>query len=291
MNRIIVGIIIAYSSGFALMSKAQVVTLADTIRKSDQSFFPLMRKFKQKAIDAGADFPKPYGLAGSMYYQQQQMGITKIRLGAIELSEDNGVIDFADSKISNTVVSSQMRADVWVLPFVNVYGMVGRVNTFNDIDLTINLNPPPGSPTPGDINLLRENTIANINGTVAGLGTVIAGGYGKVFANINVTWAQSWLSEVNSIQKSFVAFPMAGLSTHFANLFVGGIYQNTGQINKGSFQGTGGQPIQYELQFSAKRWNYAFGFNKSIGNWSVVLIQGVGARTNSVVEVGYRFGK
>jgi hypothetical protein len=291
MNKKSIIYISIYFIGVSTVAQAQVVSLADTLRKNNQSFFPLMRGFKQKAIEAGAEFPKPYGLAGSMYYQQQQMEITKIRLGALELSEDNGVIDFADSQIRNTVVSSQMRADMWVLPFVNLYGMVGRVNTFNDIDLTINLNPPPGSPTPGDINLLRDNTIANINGTVAGLGTVIAGGYGKVFANINLTWAQSWLNEVNSIQKSFVAFPMVGLSTNFANLFIGAIYQNTGQTNKGSFQGSGGQSINYELQFSAERWNYTFGLNKSIGNWSVVLIQGVGARTNSVVEVGYRFGK
>jgi hypothetical protein len=267
---------------------AQVVTFKDTSAK--ESFFPLMHKFKAKAEAAGAQFPKPYGIAGSMYYQQQNMEITRIKIGNIELAEDNGVIDFDDSNIKNTVVSSQARADVWVLPFVNLYGMVGRVNTFNDITLKINLNPPPGSPSQEDIELMRERTIANINGTVAGFGTVIAGGYGKMFANVNLTWAQTWLDEVNSIQKSFVAFPMAGLTTKFANLFVGAIYQNTGQVNKGAFPGTNGQSVNYELRFSASRWNYTVGFNKSIGNWSMVLMQGFGARTNSVVEVGYRFG-
>lgn len=83
---------------------------------------------------------------------------------------------------------------------------------------------------------------------------------------------------------------MAGITTNFANLFAGGIYQNTGHINKGSFPGSNGEKVNYELRFSASRWNYVVGFNKSIGNWSMVLIQGFGARTNSVVEVGYRFG-
>lgn len=269
-------------------STAQVVTFRDTSAK--ESVFPLMHKFKAKAEAAGAQFPKPYGIAGSMYYQQQNMKITSIKLGALELTEDNKVIDFAESNIRNTVVSSQVRADVWVLPFVNVYGMLGRVNTFNDITLNINLNPPPGSPSQEDIELLRERTIANINGTVAGFGTVLAGGYGKMFANVNITWAQTWLNEVNSIQKSFVVFPMAGLTTQFANLFVGAIYQNTGQVNKGGFTGSNGQQVNYELRFSASRWNYTVGLNKSIGNWSMVLMQGFGARTNSVVEVGYRFG-
>ncbi len=291
MNRIkpiLVGLVLAFGSQTAI---AQTVTFADTAYNKNHSFFPLMRKFKQKALAAGAEFPKPYGIAGSMYFQQQQMKIVKIRLGSIELSEDNGVIDFDDSEIRNTVISSQIRADVWVLPFVNLYGMAGRVNSFNDIDLTINLNPPPGAPSQGTINLLRENAIAGISGTVVGLGTVVAGGYGKVFANVNVTWAQSWLDQVNSVQKSFVAFPMIGLTTGFANLFVGGIYQNIGQVNKGTINGSGGVPINYELEFSAQQWNYCIGFNKSIGHWSMVMMQGFGARTNSVVEVGYRFGK
>lgn len=250
-----------------------------------------MQGFKKKAEAAGAQFPKPYGIAGSMYYQNQRMDINKITFGNLVLEEGNGVINFGESNIRNTVVSSQLRADLWILPFVNIYGMLGRVNTFNDIDLSINLSPPPGSPTVGDINLLQTQQIANINGTVAGAGAVIAGGYGKLFVNVNITWAQTWLNEVNSIQKSFVAFPMAGVTTNFANLFLGGIYQNTGSVNRGSFKGSSGQVINYTLEYSAKRWNYAFGLNKSIGNWSVVVIQGVGARTNGVVEVGYRFGK
>jgi hypothetical protein len=272
-------------------SSAQVVTFSDSTYSKDKSFFPLMKKLQEKAVKAGAQFPKPYGIAASMYFQKQQMDITKIRVGSIELDEDNGIISFEDSNIQNTVVSSQIRADVWILPFVNVYGMLGQVHTFNDIDLTINLNPLPNSPNVEDIELLRENSIAGITGRVVGLGTVVAGGYQKVFVNLNLTWAQSWLDNLNSIQKSFVAFPMIGYTGNFANFFVGGIYQNIGQVNKGSFKGTGAERIHYELEFSAEQWNYCIGFNKSIGNWSVVLMQGFGERTNSVIEVGYRFGK
>lgn len=275
---------------FASYVQAQVVTMPDSTLKNDQSFFPLMRGFKAKAVKAGAVFPKPYGISGSMYYQQQQMDITKIRLGDIEISEEGGIIDFEDSKIRNTVTTTQMRADVWLLPFVNVYGMAGRVNTFNDIDLSINLAAPPGSPNLGNIELLQQRSIANVNGTVAAVGTVVAGGYGKVFVNVNLTWAKTWLNEVNSTQKAFVAFPMAGLTTKFANLFAGGIYQNTGQTNKGSFTGTDGAIVKYELQFTASRWNYVIGLNKAIGPWSFVMSQGFGKRTSSIIEVGYRFG-
>ncbi len=276
--------------GSACMVYAQVVSLPDSWQRKDLSFFPLMRGFKEKAVKAGAEFPKPYGISGSMYYQQQRMEISNIRLGDIQISEEGGIIDFDNSNIRNTITTTQCRADVWVLPFVNMYGMVGRVSSFNDIDLIINLNPPPGSPNIGDINLLKERSIANVNGTVAGFGTVVAGGYGKVFANVNLTWAKTWLNEVNSTQKAFVAFPMAGITTQFANLFAGGIFQNAGQTNKGSFTGANGQLVSYEVEFNASRWNYVIGLNKTIGSWSVVLFQGFGERTSSTIEVGYRFG-
>jgi hypothetical protein len=144
----------------ARIGNAQVVTMPDTTLKANQSFFPLMRTFKEKALKAGAEFPKPYGISGSMYYQQQRMDISKIRLGNIEISEEGGIIDFDESNIRNTVTTTQFRGDVWILPFVNVYGMLGRVTSFNDFDLSINLNPPVGSPDIGDINLLKERSIA-----------------------------------------------------------------------------------------------------------------------------------
>lgn len=272
--------------------QAQAVTFGDStkVKLDNMSFFPLMRKFKQRAIAAGAEFPKPYGVAGSMYTQRQSMDITSIKFGNLLLEDGNGVINFGESNIKNTVISQQLRADVWVLPFVNVFGMVGRVSTFNQINLNVNLNPPPGSPSQEDLELFRVRTLANLNGIVAGVGTVVAGGYGDFFANVNITFARTFLEEVNSVQKSFVTFPMVGVRT-FANVFVGVIYQGTDAVNRGQFTGANGNPLNYEVRYKANRVNYCVGLNKQLGNWSFVIFQGFGDRVNSAVEVGYRFGK
>lgn len=270
------------------LATGQVLEATST---SEHSVFPLMYNFLEKARAAGAEFPKPYGISGSMYFQRMRMEIEKVQVGNLLLDPEDGIINFADSEIKNTVVSQQIRADIWVLPFVNLYAMAGRVTTFNDIRLKVNLNAPPipGLP-PGDIPILERQEIANINGTVVGMGTVLAGGYKNIFANVNLTYAKTYLDEVQSFQTSWVAFPMVGVTTGFADLFVGAIYQNNGQVNKGVFTGSNGETIPYTVNYRSKLWNYTVGFNKSIGNWSVVLIQGFGPRVNSVLEIGYRFG-
>ncbi len=270
-------------------AKGQVIMRSDTVR--GRGLFPLMRGFVEQAEAMGAEFPKPYGIAASMYYQRMNMSIQRVSLGDIVLDPSEGIIDFDGSEIQNTVISSQARADVWVLPFMNVYGMLGRVTTFNDIGLQINLNtdPIPGI-TPGDITLFERQEIANINGRVLGIGTVLAGGYQNFFANVNITWAKTYLEEVDSYQQSFVVFPMVGISSDFANFIAGAIYQDSGQVNKGSFTNSSGTTTRYEVEYDAKLWNFTVGLNKSIGNWSIVIFQGFGARTNSAIEVGYRFG-
>lgn len=284
-NRLLIVVMI----GITTVTSGQVIMKADSNRS--KRLFPLMHGLVDRAKAQGAEFPKPYGLAISSYYQRMEMGISRLDLAGIALDPQSGLINFGQSEIKNTVISSQARADVWVLPFVNVYGMLGRVSTFNNINLQLNLN---GSAIPGigagDVKLLERQEIANINGRVMAVGTVVAGGYEKIFANVNITYAKTYLEEVNSFQTALVVFPMVGMSTKFANLFVGAIYQDTGQQNRGSFLGTNGTVIPYSIRYDASLWNYTVGLNKSIGNWTVVVVQGFGDRTNSVIEVGYRFG-
>jgi hypothetical protein len=274
----------------ASLACAQQPTFPDTAQRS-QRLFPLMHKMVDKAEAMGVEFPEPYGIAGSIYYQTQRMEISTISVGTLQLTDASSVVDIKGSAIENTTLTTQGRADLWLLPFLNVYGMAGRVTTFNDIRLKFNLTVPPiPGITQGDYKSLERNELAKVTGTVLGWGTVVAGGFGKVFANVNLTWANTYLNEVNSSQRAFVAVPMVGLRTDFANVFVGGMYQNTGQTNTGSFIGEGGTETQYTIEYKAVRWNYQVGLNKSIGHWQLNLIQGFGPRVNGVIEVGYRFG-
>lgn len=269
---------------------AQVVTFNDSSYKGN--LFPLMHKLVAKAKSQGAEFPKPFGITGSIYWQKMPMEIERVQIGNLLLEENGNIINVKDSKIENTTLTTQARADLWVLPFLNIYVMAGRVTTFNDINLRINLNVPPiPGLTPGDVKTIERGQIANVNGSVVAFGTVLAGGYKKIFANVNITWAQTHLNELKSEQKAFVAVPMVGYTTKFANLFVGAMYQNNGQQNKGNFTNSEGDLISYQIDYRSKKWNMVVGINKSFGPWQINIIQGFGARTNGIIEVGYRFGE
>lgn len=274
---------------------ALVISVNSSVAQSDdkaenKSIFPLMSDMLQKATDMGIEFPKPYGISASMYHQNQQMRIKTITVGDLRLDDEDDFVNINNSTIENTTIASQVRGDVWILPFINVYGMVGRVTTFNNLRLRFNLDVPaiPGL-TEGDFSVIERDQLVNINGTVLAYGTVLAAGYDKLFVNVNLSWASTRLEELGSTQDAFAAFPMVGLQTKFANVFVGGIYLNSGQSNEGSIVAENGSVTNYVLEFESQNWNFNLGFNKTIGNWSMSVIQGFGERNSSIIEVGYRF--
>ncbi len=250
----------------------------------------LYKKMAHVADSLGFELPKRYGISVSLYKQIQQMSITEINVGNLDLGTTGQIVNIRDSYIRNTTISAQARGDMWILPFVNVYAMVGKVTTFNDLRFKFNINIPPiPGLTEGDFRTIERAQLVNINGTIIGAGTVIAFGYKKLFCNINLSWARTYLDELDSKQKAFIAFPMVGVVTKFANLFLGTIYLNSGQTNKGAFMSTNGDLVNYNLKFEAHQWNYNIGINKSIDNWAFSIIQGFGSRNNTIIEVAYRF--
>ena len=136
------------------------------------------------------------------------MEIEKISVGQIVIKDNTSLVNIKDSLITNTTLTTQARGDVWVLPFMNGYGMVGKVTTFNDVRLKFNLDIPPiPGLTEGDFRTLERNELANVNGTVLAYGTVLAGGYGKIFVKVNLTWATTNLKEVTVHNEHLWPYP------------------------------------------------------------------------------------
>ena len=94
----------------------------ERILQNYKSIFPIWGK---KAIERGFDLPFPVGIGLNYMYMNQD-----IEFGALELSAGDfptQPVDFiqfggAESKVS----SYNVRLDLWLLPFLNVYGLYGR---------------------------------------------------------------------------------------------------------------------------------------------------------------------
>lgn len=132
----------------------------------------------QKAYQKGFDIPYPTGVMVNYVYIKQGLIIDNMRLG---LQTDNidlpltGVdfLEFGDNY--STASTVMVRPDVWVLPFLNVYGLFGTGNSKTEVNLKFPI---------------ELKSVVEQNVRTSGIGMTAAGGIGPVWLAIdgNITW-------------------------------------------------------------------------------------------------------
>lgn len=130
----------------------------------------------QKAYQKGFDIPYPLGVMVNYFYVNQGIDITNLQLGVESNAVDvplTGVdfIEFGDN--TNTTYSFNFRPDVWVFPFLNVYGIFG----YGTSDTEVNIISP-----------LNLQSIVTQNISTAGFGVMGAFGVGPVWVSVDGNW-------------------------------------------------------------------------------------------------------
>lgn len=140
-----------------------------------------------EALARGYELPLPFGVGVILTgIDDREIDVTDVRLG-IEGSADS-VSDYAMLGSSSTVFNSNLRFDTWLLPFLNVYAIVGYVRNESDTDIHVTL-PAPGQ-LPGSVEY--DTTVkTSLDGVVGGLGTTLAGGYKSFFAVLDYNYVRS----------------------------------------------------------------------------------------------------
>ena len=141
------------------------------------NIFPI---WGQKAYEKGFDIPYPTGLMANYFYAKQGLTIDNLRLG---LQTDNldiplTGVDFVQFGNNTSTASTYMvRPDVWVLPFLNVYGIFGTGNSRTEVNLKF----------PFELKSIVEQNV-----TTTGIGFTVAGGLGPVWIayDTNITWSK-----------------------------------------------------------------------------------------------------
>lgn len=139
------------------------------------NIFPI---WGQKAYEKGFDIPYPTGVMVNYVYMKQGLIIDNMRLGIQTDNLDLPLtgVDFIEFGNNYTTASTVMvRPDVWVLPFLNVYGLFGSGTSKTEVNLKFPVE-------------LKSVVEQNVNTT--GLGVTAAGGLGPVWLAVdwNVTW-------------------------------------------------------------------------------------------------------
>jgi opacity protein-like surface antigen len=142
----------------------------DSVLRTYDQLFPLLGK---KAIARGFDMPYSFGANIIGLYMNQGIDFTGLALS----TGDNPVqgvdfIQFGDNKTE--AITTNARVDLWVLPFLNVYGLAGIASSKTDVHVT----------APVDFVSHVENT-----GNYAGVGLTTAIGIKRNWLSFDINWA------------------------------------------------------------------------------------------------------
>ncbi len=297
---------------------------------SDDRYFPIWGKEARKL---GYVLPKTYGFSLSYMSMDQPIKINSINLsGPIRglpnqdlatvsdaLFDDYLDISNAKQKASNVT----LRADMWVLPFLNMYGILGYTDGTSTAPITCKQGRPV---EPGGIlhpNLMNRivnalcgdnpdetrhigNFDLDYHGMTYGIGTTLAGGVGNWFTILDANYTRTELDILDGQIDSVVISPRLGYRfTPYdkeLRVWVGGMYQGVQQEMAGKLNDilsgnlandvnavapNGRFDVKQELE---SEWNTTVGVNYVLSStWDVIGEIGIGERTSAFVSLEYRY--
>jgi len=136
----------------------------DSLKQMDYPYlFPLLGK---KAYKRGYDLPYAWGVSGIYFTQRQEILIDRTLIGfnGSEMVDVSNIINFGPTIATTNAYT--VRPDVWVLPFLNLYGILGGGTTETDVTL---LDP------------ISLQTNQQFGVSSFGLGATLAGAVGPIF--------------------------------------------------------------------------------------------------------------
>src|SRR5215831_9321958 len=218
MKRKIILIIICaaiYSSLQAQYTTDKVVwkkqaELLDSLKTADYPY--LLPIWGKKVAQKGFRLPKSAGMSVQYLWQQSDIIINNLQVGfnngpKYDLDE---IIRF--DKAQTTTNGVNIRPDFWILPFLNVYGVLAKSKTSTAINAGVWI---PDSSTWHKVATI--DTKANFDATTFGFGLTPTVGVGGFFLalDMNMTW-----SDISALEKPAFAFvfgPRLGKNITWAN--------------------------------------------------------------------------
>ena len=231
--------------------------------------------------ERGTDLPLPFGLGATYTYLAQHTEVFDVKFKD-ELLD----LDIPAAKTSSHTIV--LRADVWLLPVLNVYGMLGY--TDGQTEPTIQFRDGT-----------TRSKIVNYSRGLYGGGATLAGGYKAFFVTLDANYTtgavQSGKGEIGNHEiYSITVTPRAGAvfssgAWGQGTLWVGGMYMDFEQEVRDTVR-VSGQDIDFSVRIKAKDpWNVLFGGNWELNKrWSIVVeLGGILDRFQATGAAMFRF--
>jgi len=244
--------------------------------------------------------PKTWGVGIDYFNMRQPYALDSLVLidtGVVDV--DLGQILLPDPSIlpiDNEIRHTDLHLDVWVTPFLNVFGIYGRIDGDTKIDLSV-----LGLPLPPQTNALT----IDYDGDVYGAGFVLAAGGERWFASLTGTFTDTDLSgDIESSVKATTYQPRLGMRFgDHTEFWIGGYILDAEEKHSGSidldlgFVGSqlpppiDGQDVAFDVDLSqAEDFNWSVGTHMTWADgWEATVEVGAGDRNTVLANITYRF--
>lgn len=183
-----IGLLIALLVMAPPATAQQTSPAAEPAASVDAGRWPYALPFlADEAVKRGYELPLPRGLSALFYYVERDISISDLRIG-VDGAPLRSVSDFVNLGSRSHVSVALARLDAWLLPFLNVYGLIGYVHNETTTRGTVTiptLGPRPGSRT-FDLSGKTE-----LNGFLGGVGVTLAAGYKNFFLLGDINYSQT----------------------------------------------------------------------------------------------------
>ncbi len=233
-----------------------------------------------KDLAGATELPRPWGISIDFYTMDQDYDIKDLQfaLPGISLGDPSQI------EVTNEVMHYDIQADVWLLPFLNVFGLIGKVNS----DTLVDLSKVEITGLPFSLGTLP----VSIDGTVYGLGFTLVYGTDNWFVSATTTYTETSTSGVlDSSVDSLAIQPRIGLIRDSWRFWAGSMYLDVDEKHSGTFDLPiiGGVPFSVEL-VTKDSWNYSAGVGYVFSDRANLSFElGFGSRTHTLFNFNVRF--
>ncbi len=248
--------------------------------------FPLMASL---AEDRDIELLPPIGTGVVFTELNRTVAVSDVRLAFG--SNTPMSVDRVEVPTSKFHASTQIaRIDLWMFPFLNVYGIVGHTRSTGSVNVTVDRFPFSFSPP------ITIDVPVDLKGTTYGWGFTTGFGGKRWFAMLdyNKTWTD--FSNLNSELTAVVITPRVGVpivSPCFnGEVHIGAMWQDTDQtVDLTIHHPVLGPGLHVQVdQFEPRPWNFLIGGMWAIDERLQVLLEvGSGGRNYVVTGMTLRF--
>jgi hypothetical protein len=235
------------------------------VAEEQSSVFPLGRSWA-----GDQKLPLPFGIGVTYYYQQQDYELASLDVGPIPLPP--GLV--SDAEVTNDIDEINLKADLWILPFLNVFGIIGDVSGETRVDL----GP-----------MLGQLTV-DYDGLVYGGGFTAAAGMNRFFTALTTHFMLTDLKGDRSSVQAWLFTPKAGLVFERGAIWGGAMYQRADEEHIGTIEIPYFGEVGYEVSLREKTpWNYLVGGQFEVAkHWVLDGEGGFGNRKHAIISFTYR---